>query len=191
MLPTANWRASRPLYQVPPSPDVSTKIGVDQLSPRRGICLAPTRRVSAALSKHIFPPQSCQLVQVTVWYANLDHGGNGRSLGTAAGTVDGKLMPPLTGIGEALIHHAAVVQIWQTPGPADEELNPYIPDREAAHGFSITHPPAAFPGRILQSAREAHACRELLKELVESDTYAVMVLKKPSRSSFVAALCMR
>jgi hypothetical protein len=46
-----------------------------------------------------------------------------------------------------------------------------------------------FPGRILQSAREALACRELPKELVESNTYAVMVLNKPSSSSFVAALC--
>jgi hypothetical protein len=35
-----------------------------------------------------------------------------------------KLMPSLTGIGEMSIHYAAVVQ---TPGPADEEVNPYIP----------------------------------------------------------------
>jgi hypothetical protein len=46
---------------------------------------------------------------------------------TVAGTVDGEADANLTGIGEALIHHAAVVQIWQIPGPADEEVNPNTP----------------------------------------------------------------
>jgi hypothetical protein len=44
-----------------------------------------------------------------------------------AGTVDEEADANLTGIGEALIQHAAVVQIWQIPGPADEEVNPNTP----------------------------------------------------------------
>jgi hypothetical protein len=56
----------------------------------------------------------------------------------------GKLMPPLTGIGEVSIHHAAVVQIWQRlPVQLTRRSIPTSPDREAAHGCSITNPPAA------------------------------------------------
>jgi hypothetical protein len=105
----------------------------------------------------------------------------------------GKLMPPLTGIGESTLHHAAVVQIWQRlPVQLTKRSIPTSPDREAVHGRSNTHHllhatwPISWPHLAVS---KGSPCRELPKELVESNTYAVMVLNKPSSSKFVAALC--
>lgn len=131
MPPTANWRASRSLYRVPPNPDNSTKIAINQPSPRRGNMPCPHAARISRLSKHT-SRRSCQLIRATgmrIWIT-------AAMLQSARPT--GKLRPPLAGIREASIHHVAVVQVWQTPVQLTRSSIP-IPLAEKRPTGSISH----------------------------------------------------
>lgn len=80
------------------------------------------------------------------------------------------------------IHHAAGANL----GTADWEINFSIPcPRLQHHACSITRRPvASYLANFLAASckRQKNTCREIPKELVESNPYAVTFLQKPSKS---------